>query len=80
MAIGDDQNYRIKEILPHHFYQTGKKGGVTDDDIDKIFSELTEKMDKALAKTTTLATKAGVPGTTLEPIIEGVRKRARLIK
>ena len=80
MAMGDDQHYRVKEILPRHIYQTGKKSGFADDDIDHIFSDLTGQMGKVLASVAIQAAKAGVPVTTSEPIIEGVSKRAKLIK
>jgi len=54
-------HYRIKEIQPRHFYQTGQKAGLREDD---IFGNLIPQIDKAIAKVRALAEDKAVPGTT----------------
>jgi serine/threonine-protein kinase HipA len=78
MAVGSN-HYRIKEILPRHFYQTGQKAGLREDDMDDIFANLVPQIDKAIAEVRALAAEAGAPETTYEPILAGVKKRAGFI-
>lgn len=80
MAVGENRHYRLKEIQPRHFYQTGQAAGLGKQDMDGIFSGLLARMDAALAKVEALAAKAGVPKATSAPILDGVTKRAFLIK
>jgi len=48
--------------------------------MDEVFSDVVSKIDDALIKVNQLAMAAGVPQSTLEPILEGVKKRANIIK
>jgi serine/threonine-protein kinase HipA len=43
MAIGDKRHYKIFDIEPRHFYETGNKFGIPKKSIDNIFLELVEK-------------------------------------
>jgi serine/threonine-protein kinase HipA len=79
MAVGNG-HYRIKEILLRHFYQTGQKAGLREADIDDIFSSLLSQIGSVLAETRALAVNTGVPETTYESILTGVKKRAALIE
>ena len=72
--------FRIKEIQPRHFYQTGQKAGLREADMDDIFANLVPQIDKAIAEVRGLAVEAGTPETTYEPILAGVEKRAGLIE
>lgn len=80
MAVGDGQHYRMDRILPEHFYQTGRKSWLDHDDMDEIFSQLANDLDIVISKAGELADKSGMPCKTSEPILQGVRKRARLIQ
>lgn len=80
MAVGDSQDYRLTRIRPEHFYETGRKGGLSKDDLDEIFSQLEERLDDAIAEAGDLAAKCGMPQETSEPILEGIKERARLIQ
>ncbi len=80
MAVGDSRHYRIKEIQPRHFYQTGQKAGLHKQDMDDIFSGLETQIDTAIAEVSASAVKVGVPEATYEPILTVVKKRARLIE
>lgn len=79
MALGNS-HYRIKEIQPRHFYQTGQKAGLRENDMDDIFSGLIPQIDHAITKVRALAMREGAPEITVEPILAGIKNRAVLIK
>ncbi len=79
MALGNS-HYRIKEIQPRHFYQTGQKAGLREADMDDIFSDLVPQIDNAITEIRALAMKKSAPETTVEPILAGIKNRAALIK
>jgi len=80
MAIGNKGYYRLNQIQLRHFYQTGQKAGLREQDIDSIFSDLAARMDDAIAEAATMATAAGMPESTAGPILDGVNKRAALMQ
>ena len=80
MALGHKGYYRLNQIQLRHFYQTGQKAGLHEQDMDSIFSDLTVRMEGAIAEATALAGEAGMPGSTSEPILAGVSKRAKMIR
>jgi serine/threonine-protein kinase HipA len=80
MAIGDNRHYRLKEIMPRHFYQTGRKAGLREEDIDEIFSYLAARLDGAIADVARLAVGVGVPEATFDPILADLAKRGRMIQ
>ena len=80
MALGSKNHYRLQQIQLRHFYQTGQKAGLREQDMDSIFSSLIVKMDEAIAETADLAANAGVPASITESILAGVSKRAELIE
>ena len=79
MALGNKNYYRLKQIQLRHFYQTGQKAGLREQDMDSIFSDLVAQMDTAIAEAATLAADAGMPESTSEPILAAVSKRAGMI-
>ena len=79
MAIGDRRDYRIKGILPRHFYQTAKKAGIAKEDMDRLFADIQACLDPAYESAVTLAKDAGMPRHTAEAILDGMMTRARLI-
>ena len=80
MAIGDKGYYRLSQIQLRHFYQTGKKAGLPEQDMDSIFSDLADRVEGAILKAGALAAAAGTPEETAGPILDGVIKRARMIE
>jgi serine/threonine-protein kinase HipA len=80
MAVGDRRHYRLKEIQPQHFYQTGQKAGLGKRDMDDLFADLLAQVDTALATVEEQAGLAGVPQTTLDPIRDGVKRRIRMVE
>jgi serine/threonine-protein kinase HipA len=80
MALGDKGYYRLSQIQLRHFYQTGQKAGLREQDMDSIFSDLAARMEDALTDAAAMATYAGMPESTAGPILAGVRKRAGMIR
>ncbi len=80
MSFGNKNYYRLSQIQPRHFRQTGKNVGMHAQDTDEILSELIERKDKAVAEAEALATDTGVPESTSEPIFDGLMKRFAIIE
>ena len=80
MSVGNKRNYRLKQIQLRHFYQTGQKAGLRKQAINGIFSDLAGQVDKAISEAAILAADAGMPKSTSEPILAGLRKRARMLE
>ncbi|MGB5440294.1 MAG: type II toxin-antitoxin system HipA family toxin, partial [Gammaproteobacteria bacterium] len=79
MAIGDNGYYRLNQIQLRHFYQTGQKAGLREQDMDNIFSDVAARMNDAIAEAAALAADAGMPELSSGPILDGVNKRAGMI-
>jgi serine/threonine-protein kinase HipA len=80
MSIGNKGYYRLKQIQLRHFYQTGQKAGLREQDMDGIFSVLATKMESAIAEAAGLAAEAGMPESTSGPILAAVNKRAGMMQ
>lgn len=80
MSVGDKGYYRLKQIQIRHLYQTGQKAGLREQDMNEIFSDLAVQVDDAIAEVATLATDAGMPEATSEPILAAVNKRVGMIR
>jgi serine/threonine-protein kinase HipA len=80
MSFGDKGYYRLSQIQLRHFYQTGQKAGLHEQDMESIFSELAKGIEGAIAEAADLAAEAGMPESTAGPILTGVRKRAGMIR
>jgi len=80
MALGDKGYYRLSQIQLRHFYQTGQKAGLHEQDMDSIFSDLAARMEGAIAEAAALVADAGMPESTAGPILAGVSKRATLMR
>ena len=79
MALGEKNHYRLQQIQLRHFYQTGQKAGLSKQDMDDIFSNLVAQIENALSEATNLAADAGMPESTSGPILDGVRRRIKMI-
>ncbi len=80
MAVGESRHYRLKEIQIRYFYQTGQKAGLGKQDMDDLFYELATTVDNALLKVEMQARLASVPDSTSEPILDGIKKRIKMIE
>ena len=79
MAIGGKGYYRLNQIQLRHFYQTGQKTGLREQDMDSLFSDLAMQMEDAIIRVAALAFDTGMPQSTYAPILAGVDKRAGMI-
>jgi serine/threonine-protein kinase HipA len=80
MAIGDHRHYRLREIAPRHFHQTGRKAGLHETDIDELFEDISASLHKVLETAGRAAKAARMPSKTAETILDGVKKRAAMIQ
>lgn len=44
MAVGNQKHYRLKTILPRHFYQTAQQAGIAKQDMDELFADILTRM------------------------------------
>ena len=79
MASGNKNHYRLNQIQVRHFYQSGQRAGLREQDMEDIFSSLVARMDDAIEATAALAGDAGVPASTTDSILAGISKRSRII-
>ena len=79
MALGDKGYYRLSQIQLRHFYQTGQKAGLHEQDMESIFSGLAGRMEGAISGAAALAADAAMPESTSGPMLAGVSKRAGMI-
>ena len=80
MALGDKGYYRLSQVQFRHFYQTGQKAGLHEQDMESIFSELVVRVKDAITEAATLAGDAGMLELNSEPILADVSKRAEMIR
>ena len=80
MAVGDNRHYRFSQIQLRHFYQSGRKSGLREADLDDLFSDLVARVDNAITEAVEQAAGTNMPDSTLAPILDGVRKRAGVIE
>ena len=80
MALGDKGYYRLNQIQLRHFYQTGQKAGLYKQNLESIFSDLSARLEGAIAEVAALAADVGMPESTAGPILAGVIKRAGMIE
>ena len=80
MSIGNKGYYRLKQIQLRHFYQTGQKAGLREQEMDNIFSGLAAQVYNSTAEVAALVADAGMPKSTFEPILAAVNKRAIIIQ
>jgi len=80
MAIGDKRYYRLRQIAPRHFYQTGGSAGFHKEDIDELFAAIASKLDQSIANAKSAAEAASMPEKTAEAILQGLQQRAAMIQ
>jgi serine/threonine-protein kinase HipA len=78
MAVGDSRHYTVNSIAPRHYYQTADKAGLSKEDVDDIFTQLSSDIPSALERTIAAMPK-GFPSRLAESIASGVTKRLRLV-
>ena len=76
VAVGRNRHYRIREILPRHFYQTAQAAGMPKSDVDDLFNQIEQSLDTALQSTVVSAEKENMPTHTRDSIVQTVEKHA----
>ncbi|MFT5133823.1 MAG: serine/threonine-protein kinase HipA [Gammaproteobacteria bacterium] len=80
MSAGDNRHYRIKEILPRHFYQTAKKGGLSEEDMDAIFGEIKERLGRGFDEEIAEALAIGMPEACYASILDALGNKAKRLE
>jgi len=78
MAVGDNRHYVIGEIMPRHFLQTAAGSGVSASLAQGILDEIENDADRAIDATVN-DLPPGFPERIVSSVIEGVRRRLRLL-
>jgi serine/threonine-protein kinase HipA len=79
MAVGDRRHYVIDSIAQRHFLQTAENAAVSPTVTQGILDEIQRDADRAIEEALT-GLPAGFPDAISKPIIEGVRRRLRLLE
>ncbi len=77
--VGKNKHYKIHEIVPRHFIETGKVNGISQNIIENMFDKLIIDVPKALKKTTNNLFKY-VPESMINSISNGVMERLSLLR
>lgn len=78
MAVGESRHYRISDVEPRHFVQSGVAAGLNPEAILSLFQDLAKNGPAALDGTLS-ALPDGFPASISQPIAEGFRARLRKI-
>lgn len=79
MAIGNRRYYRLRQITPRHFYQTGRNAGFHEQDIDELFAAISGRLDEAVMNAKSAAEAADMPEETAKAILGGVQQRSGML-
>ena len=76
MSVGKTNHYRVDDITPRHFIETGAKAGMSKTVVEKIFAELRTTTETAIASV--IATlPPDFPTAIAEQIADGIGPRLR---
>jgi len=79
MAVGDNRHYVIRTIMPRHFEQTARQGGVAALRVENIFRSFLETIPSGIKKTLSGLPK-GFPEQMAASISNGMRQRLKKIE
>lgn len=79
MAVGDRRHYRVDNIMPRHFYQTGAKAGLDEGTIRGLFAQLVVDAPEAI-RTTKTGLPRGFPRDLANSIFDGFSSRLVLLE
>lgn len=79
MSLGDQNHYRVNEVLPRHFAQTAKKSGYGVDVAVQLLAETYASIDRAIA-VTVAALPDGFPAGLVDSTIDGITARAAQLR
>lgn len=70
-------------MIPNHYKRKlciSLLSGLQAEELDSIFADLIVRTDKAITESIKIATEIGMAASVGKPILDGVRKRARIIE
>jgi len=79
MSAGDNRHYRIDEIMPRHFFQTGEKAGLSKSLIRKAVEDIAAGMSSAIAALEA-ELPADFPQQLHESVKNGIQGRMRVLE
>ena len=71
------------DINPNHYKRKlciSLPSGLQAEELDSIFADLIVRTDKAITESVKIATEVSMAASVSKPIVDGVRKRARIIE
>ena len=74
MSVGRNRHYRIQEIQPRHFQQTGKNAGLPEGVADTALAQISENLPTAI-ETVCASLPSDFPAELRDTIAEGALKR-----
>jgi len=79
MSVGNNNHYRIDEILPRHFTQTGERAGLPKRLVHDVLEETAARAEDAVQRIEALLPKS-FPATIHDSVRTGVLERLRRLK
>src|SRR5579859_3420986 len=78
MAVGDKRHYAVNSVMPRHFLQTAVRCGLSAEFVHGILDEIHFGADRSI-EAAVAGLPAGFPQGVSASIIDGIRRRLRLI-
>ena len=78
MSVGDQNHYRINEIVRRHFLETAKVVGIGHDLAESVIGEVLDQLDSAIEETQA-ALPPGFPDALLNCVLDGLLGRSRTL-
>lgn len=79
MSVGDHRHYRIDEVRPRHFFQTGERAGLSKSLVRAAVEDMAVHMHDATAALEA-ELPAGFPQELHESVTKGIRARMRVLE
>ena len=79
MSVGDQNHYRINEVVRRHFIETAKAGGFGEGLANDIIATMLNQLEEAIDRTAA-AMPSGFPEQLLNCLFDGLRCRAKSLE
>jgi serine/threonine-protein kinase HipA len=79
MSVGDNRHYRIYEVMPRHFFQTGERAGLSKSLIRTSIEDIVSRMGGAIASLEA-ELPDGFPQDLHESVKAGIQRRMRVLE
>ena len=78
MSVGDQNHYRLNEVVRRHFLETAKVVGLGQDLADSAIGEILDQLGGAIERTQTRL-PAGLPDALVNSLVDGLYGRAETL-